>query len=78
LHVLSLADALFKASSALKSGDLMKLPAHQAFTQRNTKVSISPVNPKDKIYIEADGEVTGVLPAQWTIIPQSCQMIIPL
>jgi diacylglycerol kinase family enzyme len=73
-----LTDAFFKASPALKSGDLMKLPAHQAFTQRNTKVSISPVNAKDKIYVEADGEVAGVLPASWEIISQGCRMILPL
>ncbi|KAG0365332.1 hypothetical protein BGX24_004186 [Mortierella sp. AD032] len=78
LHDLTLTDAFFKASPALKSGNLMNLPAHQAFTQRNAKVSISPINPKDKIYVEADGEVAGVLPAQWKIIPQSCRMIIPL
>lgn len=56
----------------------MKLPAHQAFTQRNTKVSISPVNSKDNIYVEADGEVAGVLPARWEIIPKGCCMILPL
>ncbi|KAF9119642.1 hypothetical protein BGW39_000159 [Mortierella sp. 14UC] len=78
LHDLTLTDAFFKASPALKSGNLMNLPAHQAFTQRNTKVSISPVNAKDKIYVEADGEIAGVLPAQWKIIPQGCQMILPL
>ncbi|KAG0259817.1 hypothetical protein BGZ95_004570 [Linnemannia exigua] len=77
LHDLTLTDAFFKASPALKSGNLMNLPAHQAFTQRNAKVSISPVNAKDKIYVEADGEVAGVLPAQWKIIPQGCRMIIP-
>ncbi|KAF9910345.1 hypothetical protein EC991_006844 [Linnemannia zychae] len=77
LHDLTLTDAFFKASPALKSGNLMKLPAHQAFTQRNTEVSISPVNAKDKIYVEADGEVAGVLPAQWKIISQGCRMILP-
>ncbi|KAF9153627.1 hypothetical protein BG015_003006 [Linnemannia schmuckeri] len=78
LHDLTLTDAFFKASPALKSGNLMNLPAHQAFTQRNTKVSISPVNAKDKIYVEADGEVAGVLPAKWEIIGQGCRMILPL
>ncbi|KAF9320112.1 hypothetical protein BG003_007283 [Podila horticola] len=77
LHDLTLLDAFFKASPALKSGDLMKLPARQAFTERNTKISMAPVDPSSKIYIEADGEVAGILPATWHIVPNGCLMILP-
>ncbi|KAF9200295.1 hypothetical protein BGZ49_009481 [Haplosporangium sp. Z 27] len=77
LHDLSLSDALSKASPALKSGDLMKIPRHQAFTVKNTKVTMSPVNPREKVYVEADGEVAGILPATWQIVSNGCRMILP-
>ncbi|KAF9195272.1 hypothetical protein BGZ51_002787 [Haplosporangium sp. Z 767] len=77
LHNLSLFDAITKASPALKTGSLMNLPSHQAFTQRSGTVTMSPVNPSDKVYVEADGEVAGVLPATWKIIANGCRMILP-
>lgn len=55
----------------------MTLPARQAFTERNTKVTMTPTDPSRKIYIEADGEVAGVLPATWKIVPKGCLMILP-
>ncbi|KAF9408364.1 hypothetical protein BGZ94_002339 [Podila epigama] len=77
LHGLTITDAFFKASPALKSGNLMAMPAHQAFTERNTKVTMSPVNLSSAIYIEADGELAGILPATWHIVPKGCLMILP-
>ncbi|KAF9965437.1 hypothetical protein BGZ70_004869 [Mortierella alpina] len=77
LHNLSLVDAITKASPALKTGSLMNLPAHQAFTQKETVVKMSPVDPADKVYVEADGEVAGILPATWKMIPHGCRMILP-
>ncbi|GJJ72760.1 diacylglycerol kinase (ATP) [Entomortierella parvispora] len=77
LHDLSLADAFFKAAPALKSGDLMRLSSHQAFTQRNATVTMSPKNLETKIYVEADGEVAGILPATWKVVPNGCRMILP-
>ncbi|KAF9578085.1 hypothetical protein BGW38_006320, partial [Lunasporangiospora selenospora] len=77
LHDLSLMDAIFKASPTLKSGNLMTLPPHQAFTQKNGKVTMTPINPLDKVYVEADGEVAGILPATWEIMPNGCRMILP-
>ncbi|KAG0260105.1 hypothetical protein BG011_002124 [Mortierella polycephala] len=77
LHNLSLIDAITKASPALKTGSLMNLPSHQAFTQRTSTVTMSPVNPTDKVYVEADGEVAGVLPATWKIVANGCRMILP-
>ncbi|KAF9991628.1 hypothetical protein BGZ65_000333, partial [Modicella reniformis] len=77
LHNLSLFDALMKAGPALKTGSLMKLPSNQAFTQRNDKVTMSPVDPSEQVYVEADGEVAGILPATWHIIPNGCRMILP-
>ncbi|KAF9998815.1 Actin- protein 2/3 complex subunit 4 [Entomortierella chlamydospora] len=77
LHNLSLAQVISKGSPALKSGNLMSLPPHQAFTQRDSKVTMSPVNPLDKVYVEADGEIAGILPATWEIIPNGCRMILP-
>jgi diacylglycerol kinase family enzyme len=55
----------------------MKLPAHQAFTQKNGKITMSPVKTSDTIYVEADGEVAGILPATWQMIPNGCRMILP-
>ncbi|KAG0042354.1 hypothetical protein BGZ83_000563 [Gryganskiella cystojenkinii] len=77
LHDLTLADAFFKAAPALKSGDLMRLSSMQAFTQRNATVTMSPKNPSQKIYIEADGELAGILPATWKVVPNGCRMILP-
>ncbi|KAF9112117.1 Arp complex subunit [Mortierella sp. AM989] len=77
LHNLTLAQAIINASPALKSGDLMSLPSNQAFTRRTGKVTMSPVNPSDKVYVEVDGEVAGILPATWQIISNGCRMILP-
>ncbi|KAK3824908.1 MAG: ATP-NAD kinase-like domain-containing protein [Benniella sp.] len=77
LHNLSLFDAITKAGPALKSGNLMKLPANQAFTQKNGKITMSPIKTSDTIYVEADGEVAGILPATWQMIPNGCRMILP-
>ncbi|KAG0203297.1 hypothetical protein BGX28_004393 [Mortierella sp. GBA30] len=77
LHNLSLKDAILKASPALKTGSLMNLPAHQAFTQKGGLIKMSPVDPSAKVYVEADGEVAGVLPATWKIVPNGCKMIMP-
>ncbi|KAF9433879.1 Arp complex subunit [Entomortierella beljakovae] len=77
LHDLTLMQAFTKASPALKSGDLMSLPAHQAFTQKEVQVTMSPVKPLEKIYVEADGEIAGILPATWKNIPSACKMILP-
>ncbi|KAF9938240.1 hypothetical protein BGZ67_000385 [Mortierella alpina] len=77
LHDLSLVEAITKASPALKTGSLMNLPEHQAFTQKETVVKMSPVDPSAKVYVEADGEVAGILPATWKMIPHGCRMILP-
>ncbi|KAF8938013.1 hypothetical protein BGZ58_001754 [Dissophora ornata] len=77
LHNLSLLEAVTKAGPALHTGSLMNLPPHQAFTQKNGKVTMSPVNGLDKVYIEADGEVAGILPATWQIISNGCRVILP-
>ncbi|KAI8345694.1 ATP-NAD kinase-like domain-containing protein [Mortierella sp. GBAus27b] len=77
LHNLSLYDAVTKAGPALKTGSLMNLPSHQAFTERNGRISMSPIKATDKVYVEADGEVAGILPATWQIIPNGCRLILP-
>ncbi|KAI1309501.1 hypothetical protein EDD11_004087 [Mortierella claussenii] len=77
LHDLSLADAIIHASPALKTGSLMNLPEHQAFTQRSARITMSPVDPSAKVYVEADGEVAGILPATWQVIANGCKMILP-
>ncbi|KAF9907613.1 hypothetical protein BX616_000373 [Lobosporangium transversale] len=77
LHNLSLLDAIVKASPALKTGCLMNLPKHQAFTQKGSKVTMYPIDPSSHIYVEADGETAGVLPASWEMIENGCRMILP-
>jgi len=38
---------------------------------------MSSKNPSTKIYVEADGEVAGILPATWKVVPNGCRMILP-
>ena len=44
---------------------------------RAKKVHLEPVDPDDKIFIEADGDLHGFLPATFTMLHHSIQLIIP-
>ncbi|KAJ3011645.1 UNVERIFIED_CONTAM: hypothetical protein HDU68_001587 [Siphonaria sp. JEL0065] len=70
------AEFLLHADRGLKLGDFHERVPSKASVCMGVKVIAEPVNGESNVWIEADGEVAGVLPAQFSVLPRAVRLFV--
>ncbi|KAJ3099102.1 hypothetical protein HDU97_003481 [Phlyctochytrium planicorne] len=77
LHSLTFGPLLRKIEPGLRAGDVDKRAPEHVDMLKTTKITIQTVNPTDCAFIQLDGEYSGVLPAEFEIVPACVKLIVP-
>ncbi|KAI8850328.1 ATP-NAD kinase-like domain-containing protein [Chytridium lagenaria] len=77
LFDLTITQVVRHAEPGLKAGDFHTRLPNNVTMEKVSKLKAKAVNPSDRVYVELDGETSGMLPAEFEIVPSCVRLIIP-